>query len=89
MKITLSRTAHAPSTTYKCVSLTISRITGACIEMAGHFAVVFDPNNISEIRTSKTEGGGGIEEISGDPKSLGISPRGGGGAKFLRHRDIF
>ena len=83
MKITLSRTAHAPSTTNKCVALTISRITGACIEMAGHFAVVFDPNNISEIRTSKTEGGG-VEEISGDPasgraKSLGISPGGGGG----------
>ena len=88
MKITLSRTAHAPFTTNKCVALTTSRITGACIEMAGLlaglFAVVFDPNNISEIRTSKTEGGGGggVEEISGDPasgraKSLGISPRGG------------
>ena len=80
MKITLSRTAHAPFTTYKYVALTISRITGACIEMACLFAVVFDPNNISEIRTSKTEGGG--DEISRDPasgraKSLGISPGGG------------
>ena len=64
MKVTLSRTAHAPSTTYKCVVLT-SRIIGACIEMADLFAVVFDPNNIKEIRTSKTEeGGGGGGEIS-------------------------
>ena len=59
MKITLCRTAHAPSTTYKCVALTTSRITGACIEMADLFAVVFDPNYICEIRTSKTEEGGG------------------------------
>ena len=61
MKITLSRTAHAPSiaTTYKCVSLTTSRIVGACIEMADLFAVVFDPNNVYEIRTSKAEEAGG------------------------------
>ena len=42
----LCRTAHTPSTTYKYVSLTTSRIIGACIEMADFFAVVFDPNNI-------------------------------------------
>ena len=42
----LSRTAHAPFTTYKCVSLTASRIIGACIEMADLFAVAFDANNI-------------------------------------------
>ena len=46
MKITLSRTTHAQYTTYKCVSLTTSRIIGACIEMADLSAVVFDPNNI-------------------------------------------
>ena len=43
MKITLSRTAHAPFTTYKCVSSTTSRIIGACIEMADLFAVVLTP----------------------------------------------
>ena len=42
MKITPSRTAQVTS---KCVSLTTSRIIGACIEMADLFAVVFDPNN--------------------------------------------
>ena len=67
MKITLSQTAHAPS---KCVSLTTSRVIGACVEMANLFAVVFDPNKIKEIRTSKTE-----EEEGGGAKSLNF--RGG------------
>ena len=61
MKITLSRIAHAQSITYKCVSLSTSRIVGACIEMNDLFAVVFDPNNLKEIRTSKTEEAGGCE----------------------------
>ena len=60
MKVTLSQTAHAWFTTYKCVSLTTSRIIGACIEMADLFAVAFDHNK-KEIRTSKMEGGGGGE----------------------------
>ena len=53
MKITLSRTAHAQSITYKCVSLSTSRIVGACIEMADLFAVVF------EIRRNKNFENGG------------------------------
>ena len=46
MKITLSRTTHAQSTTYKCVSLFTSRIIGGFIEMADLSAVVFDPSNM-------------------------------------------
>ena len=94
MKITLSRTAHAPFTTYKCVSLTASRIIGTCIEMADLFAVAFDPNYVYEMRTSKTEvgGGGGAKSLNfrRRAKSLRISPGGGqipGGAISLRHRN--
>ena len=57
--------------------------------MADLFAVVFDPNNVYEIRTSKAEeAGGGAKSLNfrggeipkgGRAKSLGISPRGGGG----------
>ena len=42
--------------------------------MADLFAVAFDPNK-KEIRTSKTEGGGGARSLApGRAKSLAISP---------------
>ena len=47
--------------------------------MADLFAVVFDPNNVQEIRTSKTEQGGG-----GGAKSLNFR----GGARSLKGGEI-
>ena len=66
MKITLSRTAHAQSTTYKCVSLTTSRIIGACIEMADLSAVVFG----GEGQITRGLAPGGWQIPGGGAKSL-------------------